>query len=409
MDQRGPGTAEEIIARVERGFLGPAEALRLLDEVVPRAGAAPRQAAPAQAQRAPQRAPAAAAPVSVIERPGRPGPGPAQTGTVMAAGQDAELGRLVGLAKVKGHFREVEAFACIQARRQAVGLKAEPVVLHMIFRGNPGTGKTTVARLAGRFFHSLGLVEKGHVVEVERADLVGEYIGHTAQRTREQVKKALGGVLFVDEAYSLARGGEKDFGREAIDTMVKAMEDHRTNLAIVLAGYRDEMDWFLRQNPGLRSRFPTHLDFPDFTPEELLGIAQRMLLDRDYILTDQARRALSEVLGRPSWARAVATGNGRLVRNLVEQAVRRQAVRLMDSGAGGRDALMRIEAADLALGAPPPGVHGDAPAPSGNLTGGMPAWSPGGAWGGNWSRDGHGNGHGNGGRVVAAAGGEERL
>ncbi|GMA55537.1 hypothetical protein GCM10025858_00400 [Alicyclobacillus sacchari] len=152
--------------------------------------------------------------------------------------------------------REIFAFVYIQQMRIRQHLKAEPVVLHMVFFGNPGTGKTTVARILARLFHECGLLSEGHLVEVERADLVGEYIGHTAQKTRELIKKALGGVLFIDEAYSLARGGEKDFGREAIDCLVKGMEDYKNQFITILAGYEREMKWFLSTNPDCRVGFP---------------------------------------------------------------------------------------------------------------------------------------------------------
>ena len=174
----------------------------------------------------------------------------------------AELDALIGLAPVKELVRELAALVEIQRRRAAAGLSTEPMALHMVFTGNPGTGKTTVARLLARLFHGLGVLPREHLVECERADLVGEYIGHTAQRTREQIRKALGGVLFVDEAYALARGGEKDFGKEAIDTLVKAMEDHKDEFIVILAGYRDEMEQFLSVNPGLAPGFRSTWTFP---------------------------------------------------------------------------------------------------------------------------------------------------
>lgn len=185
-----------------------------------------------------------------------------------------ELNSLIGLHKVKEIIYEIYAFSQLQMKRKKEGLATDSIVLHMIFKGNPGTGKTTVARILGKLLKGMGVLEKGHVVEVERADLVGEYIGHTAHRVRENVKKALGGILFVDEAYSLARGGEKDFGKEAIDTLVKEMEDNRNKFILILAGYKHEMEYFLNTNPGLRSRFPIQIDFPDYTIEELLQIAE---------------------------------------------------------------------------------------------------------------------------------------
>ncbi len=260
----------------------------------------------------------------------------------------AELDSLIGLGKVKELVHELQAWIQVQRRRREAGLKAEPMVLHMIFKGNPGTGKTTVARIIGRLFKALGILEKGHVVEVERADLVGEYIGHTAQKVREQVKRALGGILFVDEAYSLARGGEKDFGREAIDALVKAMEDHRHSLVLILAGYRDEMEWFLCHNPGLRSRFPIHIDFVDYTADELLRIADHMARERDYCLTPAARAELARALRRPDNARARQSGNARLIRNVVEKAIRQQAVRVVRNRVFRREDLMLLTADDLA-------------------------------------------------------------
>ncbi|MGI6604200.1 MAG: AAA family ATPase, partial [bacterium] len=219
------------------------------------------------------------------------------------------------------------------------------LALHQIFKGNPGTGKTTVARILGVIFKELGVLSKGHLVEVERADLVGEYIGHTAQKTREQIRKALGGILFVDEAYSLARGGEKDFGKESIDCLVKAMEDHRDDLILILAGYREEMEYFLQANPGLRSRFPIRIDFPDYSLEELLEIAQVFLAERDYYLTPGAREELARQLLVTQSLRH--SGNARLVRNIIERAMRRQAVRLSTQPNPSRDQLMAIERVDL--------------------------------------------------------------
>jgi stage V sporulation protein K len=185
----------------------------------------------------------------------------------------SELDQLIGLTEVKKLVREIYAFAEIQKRRQKMKLVTEPLVLHMIFKGNPGTGKTTVARIIGKIFQEMGMLQRGHIIEVERADLVGEYIGHTAQKTREQLRKAYGGILFIDEAYSLARGGEKDFGKEAIDCLVKGIEDHRGDVILILAGYRQEMVRFLETNPGLRSRFPIHIDFPDYSQQEQIGRA----------------------------------------------------------------------------------------------------------------------------------------
>ena len=259
-----------------------------------------------------------------------------------------ELESFIGLVSVKLLIRELQAYVEIQKRRTKEKLIAEPLVLHMIFRGNPGTGKTTVARLVGRLFKEMGVLQKGHVIECERADLVGEYIGHTAQKAREQLKKALGGVLFIDEAYSLARGGEKDFGKEAIDALVKSMEDNKDNLVLILAGYRKEMEWFLQTNPGLRSRFPIHIDFPDYTLNELLSIGKSMLKTRQYELTPEAQEALRLHLQRVLNTHPYA-GNARLVRNLVEKTVRKQAVRLFQKPTSTREELIHILPGDLNL------------------------------------------------------------
>lgn len=259
----------------------------------------------------------------------------------------AELDDMIGLATVKKNIREIQAYVEIQKRRQQEKLVSAPQVLHMIFKGNPGTGKTTVARIIGRLFKEIGVLEKGHLVEVERADLVGEYIGHTAQKTREQVKKAIGGILFIDEAYSLARGGEKDFGKEAIDLLVKEMEDYKETLVLILAGYCDEMLYFLRCNPGLRSRFPIHIDFPDYTIRELLEIAGLMLNNRQYILDSGAREALRAKLVTKTEPGHEHSGNARLVRNIIEQAIRRQAVRLVNKPEVTREELMMINRKDI--------------------------------------------------------------
>lgn len=260
---------------------------------------------------------------------------------------EAELNSLIGLTSVKTLVKEIQAFVEIQQRRMAQHLVSEPLVLHMIFKGNPGTGKTTVARLFGRMFKEMGVLEKGHLVECERADMVGEYIGHTAQKTREQIKKAMGGILFIDEAYALARGGEKDFGKEAIDTLVKSMEDHKNDFILILAGYKDEMEGFLLTNPGLRSRFPIHIDFPDYTVEELLQIAHHMLRERQYRLSAAARERLAQILRRRLSHRDPNAGNARMVRNIIERAIRRQAVRLVKKRRNSREELMVIEEADL--------------------------------------------------------------
>ena len=258
-----------------------------------------------------------------------------------------EIENLVGLENVKKLIFEIQAYIEIQKKRKEENLASDPLVLHMIFKGNPGTGKTTVARCIARLFKELDVLKKGHVIEIERADLVGEYIGHTALKTREQIQRALGGVLFIDEAYSLARGGEKDFGKEAIDCMVKAMEDYKDQLILVLAGYKKEMEWFLQSNPGLRSRFPIHINFPDYSINELLEIAELMLNQRQYRLSTEARIFLKSTLQEKMTLGHEHSGNARMVRNLIEKAIRLQAVRLVEKKLISRDDLILIIREDI--------------------------------------------------------------
>lgn len=259
-----------------------------------------------------------------------------------------ELDGLIGLTEVKQLVKEIQAYAEIQRRRREENLQVEPQALHMIFKGNPGTGKTTVARLLGKMFKHMKVLQKGHTVEVERADLVGEYIGHTAQKTREQLKRALGGILFIDEAYSLARGGERDFGKEAIDTLVKAMEDHKDDLIVILAGYKEEMDRFLQINPGLRSRFPIVMEFNDYIIQELIQIAVLMAEKRDYKFTKEALEKLENELKKAQNHKHYdKMGNARMVRNILEKALRRQALRLVRQRNISREDLVYIRAEDI--------------------------------------------------------------
>ena len=259
-----------------------------------------------------------------------------------------ELESLTGLGKVKKIVKELTAYARMQKMRESHALKREPLVLHMVFKGNPGTGKTTVARILGRLLRDIEILPKGHLVEIERADLVGEYIGHTAQKTRLQIQKALGGILFIDEAYSLFRGGDKDFGREAVETLVKATEDHRNELVVILAGYRREMELFMLSNPGLKSRFPLQITFPDYKKEELMQIAEVMAGERDYVLSSSSRQYLSNFLNEVR-SSTINFSNARLMRNIIERAIRKQACRLVDTQKPTRSQLMSLEKEDLVL------------------------------------------------------------
>ncbi len=262
-----------------------------------------------------------------------------------------ELDHLVGLDNVKELIYEIYALLQIGQFRAEAGLQSNSQVYHMIFKGNPGTGKTTVARIVARMFQKMGVLSKGHLIEVERADLVGEYIGHTALKTRELVKRALGGFLFIDEAYSLARGGEKDFGKEAIDCLVKAMEDYKNQFVLILAGYSDEMDFFLRTNPGLPSRFPIQIDFPDYSVDQLVQISEMMVKEREYTFIPQTVMKLRQHLAQEKMRCPTSFSNARYVRNLIEKSIRHQAVRLLNQHMSppSKSDLMIIRPEDLRI------------------------------------------------------------
>jgi stage V sporulation protein K len=260
---------------------------------------------------------------------------------------EKEMDALVGMSELKRLIKEIYAWLYINKCREAQGLKVERQALHMLFKGNPGTGKTTVARLLGKLFYEMNVLSKGHLVEAERGDLVGEYIGHTAQKTRELVKKAMGGILFIDEAYSLARGGEKDFGKEAIDTLVKAMEDQQHNFMLILAGYSHEMEHFLSVNPGLPSRFPIVISFPDYEINELIQISKKMIAEREYVLTTGAEQKIHQQLQAAKIQNRTTFSNGRYVRNMVEKAIRNQSVRLLREGNHDRERLLTLKEEDF--------------------------------------------------------------
>lgn len=259
----------------------------------------------------------------------------------------AELDECIGLSTIKQYIKEVYASLYLNKKREEAGLKAAKQVLHMVFKGNPGTGKTTVARIIAKLFKDMGVLEKGHLIEVERADLVGEYIGHTAQKTRAIVQKAMGGILFIDEAYSLARGGEKDFGKEAIDTLVKVMEDESHSFVLILAGYPKEMDHFLSANPGLPSRFPTKVSFPNYSIHELLIMANKQVKERDYFFDKQAEASLPDILRCVKEKEKESFSNGRFIRNLIERAIRVQAIRLLEEENYAKKDLMTLKGMDL--------------------------------------------------------------
>ena len=261
----------------------------------------------------------------------------------------AELDRdLIGLAPVKRRIRETAALLLVERARRRMGLAHETPTLHMSFTGNPGTGKTTVALRMADLLHRLGYIRKGHLVSVTRDDLVGQYIGHTAPRTKEILKKAMGGVLFIDEAYYLYRPeNERDYGQEAIEILLQVMENQRDDLVVVLAGYAQRMDRFFESNPGFRSRVAHHIDFPDYSDDELLRIAEQMLDKQNYLFDTEATAAMADYIARrraqPHFA------NARSIRNALDRTRLRQANRLFESARGPLDAkaLSTISAEDI--------------------------------------------------------------
>jgi stage V sporulation protein K len=259
-----------------------------------------------------------------------------------------ELDKLIGLKSVKEEIRQLTAFLEIQKKRQASDLSTPPLSRHMVFTGNPGTGKTTVARLLAKIYKSLEILKKGHLVEVDRSHLVGQYVGHTEQKTRETALKALDGILFIDEAYSLVSGEKEDFGKQAIDTLVKLMEDYRDRLIVIVAGYPEEMKLFLNANPGLPSRFPTYIDFPNYSSEELILIFELICKSHQYVLTKEVKKSLRILFQKELKQNSRGFGNGRYCRNLFERAIRQHALRLTgQSGTYSREELMTLLPTDF--------------------------------------------------------------
>ena len=252
----------------------------------------------------------------------------------------AEINELVGLAPVKEYVFGLADNLQVQQRRAAAGLKTASLSMHMIFTGNPGTGKTTIARLVAKYLKAIGALKGGQLVEVTRADLVGRYTGHTAPLTNSVIESALGGVLFIDEAYSLYRGEQDSFGLEAIDTLVKGMEDHRDELVVILAGYTKEMEIFLTANSGLASRFPNKIEFPDYTAEELLQITHVQAKNKGYRLAESCTEPLLGYYARWQAADARTAGNGRLARNTLEKAIFHQSRRLVAEPAAVLDLIL---------------------------------------------------------------------
>jgi hypothetical protein len=302
--------------------------LRHLDEIgLARPGQRPATSAPTPA--------VAAAPATAPDAPAR-------SLTELLA----ELDDLVGLDHVKEEVRRLSSLLQIQRLREERGLPVIDASHHLVFTGNPGTGKTTVARLLSQIYRALGVVSKGHLVETDRSTLVAGFVGQTALKTEAALRSALGGMLLIDEAYALARGGEDDFGREAIDTLVKFMEDHRDDLAIVAAGYTDEMAALIDTNPGLKSRFTRTISFPDYTDDELVRIFEMLGDKHRYQLTDDARARVRHFIATEPRTRGF--GNARFVRNLFETAIAHQAMRLAPLSDPTDEHLVTLTAADIA-------------------------------------------------------------
>jgi SpoVK/Ycf46/Vps4 family AAA+-type ATPase len=254
-----------------------------------------------------------------------------KTSSEELAAINKELSEIVGLDMVKKYISSLQANIAMQQKRREQGMKTASISKHMIFTGNPGTGKTTIARLLARYMKAIGALSEGQLVEVTRADLVAQYVGQTAPLTMSVIKSAMGGVLFIDEAYSLYRGKDDSFGLESIDTLVKAMEDNRDNLIVILAGYKKEMAGFLESNSGLKSRFPNLIDFPDYTGEELTEILEIQAKDKGYTVKADVLPKLQAYFEKVQSINAAEAGNGRLARNLVEEAILKQSERLVQN------------------------------------------------------------------------------
>ena len=268
------------------------------------------------------------------------------TGSTSGFDLEAELSKVIGLDTVKNYIRSLDARLRMQTERKKAGLKTDSTqTMHMIFTGNPGTGKTMMARTVASVLYNMTVIPSDKLIETDRSGLVAGYVGQTAIKTRQVIEQALGGVLFIDEAYSLAQGGENDFGREAIDTLVKMMDDNRDKLVVILAGYSDDMANFLSKNAGLKSRFANTIEFPDYSTKELLNIANGMYLEKGYLLSESGKMFLEQKIEEARKDKQF--GNGRYVRNIVEKSINSQALRLDREGNLTKERLIYVTGEDI--------------------------------------------------------------
>lgn len=260
-----------------------------------------------------------------------------------------ELNQLIGLSGIKKDVTELINLLRAMKLREQRGMKTAPISLHLVFTGNPGTGKTTVARILAQIYKEIGILEKGQLVEVDRADLVAGYVGQTAIKTKEKINEALGGILFIDEAYTLAKESGNDFGQEAIDTILKAMEDMRDKFIVIVAGYTKQMSAFISSNPGLKSRFNKFFEFPDYSAEELLEIFKRICTKYDYKLSEAALKKATTVITAIEKNKGPEFANGREIRNMFERIISNQAMRLATLSNPTEEDISTIEEEDIRI------------------------------------------------------------
>ena len=359
---------QNILRSVYDDFFGPLNTPTGVGSTAPKGGKdVPKAPAPeTPAGKAPEGTPSAAPVQQTADSAQQTDAQAAQSPAEPEIDPMEQLDALIGLKTIKHDVRELTDFAKVQKMRKDAGLKSVPVSLHLVFSGNPGTGKTTVARILGKLYKKIGVLSGGQLIEVDRSGLVAGYVGQTAIKTQEQIQKALGGVLFIDEAYSLAKKDDT-FGEEAIDTILKAMEDNRDNLVVIVAGYTEPMERFINSNPGLKSRFNKYIEFPDYTVEELEGIFYQNCERYDYTVDEDVRPHIHEMIVLRKFTKRENFANAREVRNMFEEIITNQARRVaaMEAPTGAdMKAITLDDLIDETLQAqvPPAETAGEAPA-----------------------------------------------